>query len=315
VEDVYCGFPGFLIFLMQQTKYRSGLSSLRMALARRAFGWILRGRNAQALPPHMVPLGDEVSSEMIVAGLHEGALLESLFDVFLQDRQKRFQTQIALDVGANIGNHALFFSRHFKSVIAVEPNPRTLHVLRANVALSGAPIHVLPLGFADRDARLEFLSNTHGNLGASGFVFAGGPTTLATGERIECPVRRGDEVLREGGFTGIGLIKLDVEGAELAALRGLTETLRSEQPLVLFECLQSDGPEGGGAIFEFLRAQGYAQFFAVESSVGSVRPSLWSWLKRLWQGEIVRLRPLARPESGQAYLMILALPAGQTPAA
>lgn len=301
---------------MLQTRYQGGLCSLRMAFARRVFNWVLNGRDRQVLPPHVVPLGDEVSSEIVVAGVHEGQLLLPLFNVFLKERVEGFSSLIALDVGANIGNHSLFFSRYFKAVIAVEPNPRTLHILRANAALSGADIRVLPMGFADSDASLEFFSNTQGNLGASGFAFAGGPTTQASGERIECPVRRGDPVLVEMGLTDrVGLVKFDVEGAELAAMKGLANTLREHQPWVLFECLHADGTGGGKESFAFLRTLGYTQFFAVESSVGCAKPGPASWLKRLVWGDVVRLRELTEPESGYAYLMILAVPPGGTLAA
>ncbi len=296
---------------MNQVQYRDSWGSLRMGVSRRLLRWVLAGRDENALPAHVVPLGDEISSEMIVAGLHEGQLLQPLFQTFLKSLKAEFAGQLALDVGANIGNHSLFFSGFFKSVIAVEPNPRTLHILRANVALSGRNIRVLPVGFADHEASLEFFSNTQGNLGASGFAFASGPTTQASGVAVQCPVRRGDEALAELELQdAIGLIKLDVEGAELSALRGLEQTLRRHQPWVLFECLNIG--DTGGSTFEFLRSLGYAHFYALESSVSSAAPGPASWLRRVWQGERVQMRELQAPEPGHAYLMILAVPAGKT---
>jgi FkbM family methyltransferase len=258
--------------------------------------------------------GDEVSNEMLVAGIHEGQLLQPLFDHFLAALKSEFSREIALDVGANIGNHSLFFSRYFRTVLAVEPNPVTLNVLRANAALSGADIRVLPLGFADHDGLLTFFSNQQGNLGASGFAFADGPAGNRNGRQIECQVRRGDDVLSEllAENTGprIGLIKLDVEGAELSALRGLTERLARDKPLVIFESLRSEGENGGQAIFSLLREMGYGSFHAIESSVTSAKRSALGWLRRIIQGEHVSLRRLDEPLAGEAYLMILAVPAG-----
>ncbi|MDB5801558.1 MAG: hypothetical protein JWL63_2497 [Rhodocyclales bacterium] len=299
---------------MHSVKYRSGLASLRMALSRRLLDFVLRGRDVSALPAHVLLPADEVSSEMLVAGIHEGQFLQPLFDHFLVAYKSRFANEVALDVGANIGNHSLFFSRYFHSVLAVEPNPFTLNVLRANAALSGADIRVMPMGFAAEDGVLDFFSNRQGNLGASGFAFAGGPTGSSNGDRIECQVRRGDsalaEVLAGGDTRRIGLVKLDVEGAELSALRGLTECLAQHKPFVIFESLRSDGENGGEAIFALLRAAGYASFYIVESSVTSSRRSVLGWLSRLVSGEHVRLRKLEQPVPGEAYLMILAVPAG-----
>jgi FkbM family methyltransferase len=299
---------------MLSVKYRSGLASLRMAVSRRLLDFVLRGRDATALPQHVLLPGDEVSGEMLVSGIHEGQLLQPLMDHFLAAHTPRFANEIALDVGANIGNHSLFFSRYFRAVLAVEPNPLTLHVLRANAALSGADIRVIPMGFADQDGLSSFFSNRYGNLGASGFAFAEGPTGSTNGQQIECPVRRGDAALQElfGEELGrIGLIKLDVEGAELSALRGLRQTLDRDKPFVIFESLRTEGERGGAAIFALLREAGYVSFHVVESSVTSAKRSAFGWLRRLLSGEHVRLRKLEQPAAGEAYLMILAVPAGR----
>ena len=49
--------------------------------------------------------------------------------------------------------------------------------------------------------------------------------------------RIGDEALTELGISLISVIKIDVEGAELQVLRGLSGTLRSARPPVIFEVL------------------------------------------------------------------------------
>lgn len=297
---------------MNSVSYRSPAASLRAAVSRRLLRFVLAGRDASVLPMHVVVPGDAVSDEMLLAGIHEGALLEPLFGHFLQPFRARFAAGVALDVGANIGNHSLYFSRYFRRVLSVEPNPVTLHVLRANAALSGAAITVLPMGFGNANGSLQFWSNRAGNLGASGFAFADGPTGAGNGEAIECPIRRGDEVLAEVAPGAVALVKLDVEGAELAALQGLAECLRRDQPLVIFECLKAGGEGGGDAIFACLREQGYDRFFVVESSVSAARRPAGGWLRRLLQGERVRLRAVERPVEGEPWLMVLALPAGAT---
>jgi hypothetical protein len=51
-------------------------------------------------------------------------------------------------------------------------------------------------------------------------------------------VRRLDEIIPED--VSIEFIKIDVEGAEAAVLRGASNLLRSQQPVVVFECDPAD---------------------------------------------------------------------------
>jgi FkbM family methyltransferase len=51
------------------------------------------------------------------------------------------------------------------------------------------------------------------------------------------PVRIGDDVLENIGVRQIGVLKVDVEGAELKVFRGLTRALRHSRPVCFFEVL------------------------------------------------------------------------------
>jgi len=58
--------------------------------------------------------------------------------------------------------------------------------------------------------------------------------------RLAAPASTADDMISGLGITQIGLIKIDVEGGELAVLRGASNTLRSARPLVLCEVLHRD---------------------------------------------------------------------------
>lgn len=51
------------------------------------------------------------------------------------------------------------------------------------------------------------------------------------------PTRRGDELVQELGVGEIAVIKIDVEGFELEVLTGLSDTLSTQKPIILFEVL------------------------------------------------------------------------------
>ena len=64
--------------------------------------------------------GDHIGDSIFVDGLYEGALLQSAFSTLLHSYAGRFAESACLDVGANIGNHSVFFADRFARVVAVE---------------------------------------------------------------------------------------------------------------------------------------------------------------------------------------------------
>ena len=83
-------------------------------------------------------LGDFVSSHIIRHGYYERRELEALARSVFTGPGGAGSGSTALDIGANIGNHAAFLSNHFSRVIAFEPNPMVACLLKANaMALGG----------------------------------------------------------------------------------------------------------------------------------------------------------------------------------
>lgn len=291
--------------IVSHSRFRSPWKSLKLMLARRVLRVILGERSSNQHTRCVVLPGDEVSEEILVSGLYEEALLVPLFEGILAKHVRDFSQQVALDIGANIGNHSLFFSRKFSRVLAFEPNPDALAILRCNVALAlpANNIDIIPIGLGNQDGEFIFHQNLQGNLGGSGFSFSG----VISGREVVCPLKRGDDLLASKLLTAkVGLVKLDVEGSELAALMGLEKTLRRDLPVVLFESNNSDGPQGGEAIMGWLRTLGYRVFAALEEN-GSGLPAWRRLLLRLWQGEIIEARPIDRLQS-RRYSMLVAIP-------
>lgn len=213
--------------------------------------------------PLLVTLpSDAIGREIIVSGLYEEHLLLAVFDGVLASKSEDFLKSTVLDVGANIGNHSLFFSRRFGKVVSFEPNPPVAKIFEANVALNDiSNATLVTVGLSSEEKDLIFAPNVSGNLGGSRFLEA---SSVIEGRTRLLPVRIGDLELERLGIRGtVTLIKLDVEGHELEALRGLEQTINRDSPFILFESNQTVGPGGGEEIAQWLYARGYHYLYSV----------------------------------------------------
>ncbi len=154
------------------------------------------------------------------------------------------RNDVAIDLGANIG----FFLMHMLRVapdsthFAFEPIPHLAQCLREEFPAA----HVSQIAIADFDGTAPFEVVTDKPTLSSldlGRTISG---ILDHDERrclIDVEVRRLDSVVPAGCRPA--LIKIDVEGREIAALRGATRVLREAQPVVVFE--HGDVEESGEA--------------------------------------------------------------------
>jgi FkbM family methyltransferase len=118
-----------------------------------------------------------------------------------------------LDVGANIGLYSLALSRAVGPsgrVIAVEPDPDNLALLRKNLQANGCTnVTVIEdaLGDESKDALLYESSDNRGALSTSDI------TGVGASRAIRVRMRRGDDVMAEIGLSA-RVAKIDVEGVE-----------------------------------------------------------------------------------------------------
>ncbi len=132
------------------------------------------------------------------------------------------------DIGANIGNHTIYVAKYLNPsrVILFEPNPVAVEILTSNIALNGiAPrcdMTHLGKGLSNKNAGGLGVRTSDGNLGS---------TKMVEGEG-DLQVVRGDSVLKGAR---VDFIKMDVEGMEMKALEGLSETIAAHRPTLFVE--------------------------------------------------------------------------------
>ena len=138
-----------------------------------------------------------------------------------------------VDVGANTGVYTLFMAPRVKSVHAVEPFPPVLKALHANLALNAfSNVTVHEVGLGDKAGLIPFFEPADENRGGGSFR-EDGHDGVGQKRSADLPVVTGDAILASAG--PIGSMKVDIEGFEEPALKGLRQTLEKHRPMVVAE--------------------------------------------------------------------------------
>ena len=197
-------------------KVRRPLRRLAWALKKRPF--VHTG--AKALRFRLQP-GEYIDGDIYVEGIYE------LY--FLRYISRNLAGGTFLDVGANIGNHALYLAENFDVVHCFEPDPAIADRLADNAELNDATIHIHRVGLGAENGELPFYPSVVGNQGTGSFAAQNGQAVRTL------PVRNGDDYLAAAKIFGISFIKIDVEGFELQVVAGLHKTINRDRPIIVLE--------------------------------------------------------------------------------
>ena len=246
-------------------------------------------RGARGLRFRLHP-GQPLDGEIFVNGLYERALLE-----FLRVRLPA-NAGTMLDVGANIGNHAIYLCDRFAHVHCFEPNPTAVERLEENIRLNRIEnIEVHRIGLGSRDGSLPFATSTD-DLGLARFVDDNAEASA------QLPITSADRWAAQNGASDIDFIKIDVEGFELEVLTGLSGVIRTFSPLIAFE---SWGDADGVEQTIFRASSEYRLYEPVFGPSGSGIIS--KAFDLLINGRRTSLHPV-RSLKGHSYPYILAIP-------
>lgn len=151
-------------------------------------------------------------------------------------------TDVVYDVGANVGTYTCFVASELGSrrTVAFEPEPQNAARLRDNLELNELDIELVEIALSDGDGTVE--------LALSGNEAGEGEHAIATDqatETIDVELARRDAMIERRDLPTPTVVKIDVEGAELSVLQGLSETLRNHVRLAYVEVHPEKLPEFG----------------------------------------------------------------------
>lgn len=205
-----------------------------------------------------------------------------------QFKQLVKQGMTVLDIGAHVGYYSRLASDLVGPngrVIAFEPHPRNFQYLERNTS-SLTNITRLPVALAAEEGTAELydylMMSASGSLNYDAQLR---DTQLAQTSQNDLAPRMdadfepqiytvrtasADDLLAEQGIDTVDVIKMDIEGAELGALRGLQQTIAHSPNLALVMeynpmGLQAFGHEPEAALRE-VRAMGFQNVHVIEAS-------------------------------------------------
>ncbi|HET6569075.1 MAG TPA: FkbM family methyltransferase [Rhodothermales bacterium] len=169
----------------------------------------------------IIPRGDFVRRFYEKQEFYEKEMLEYIQTTYGPNR-------CFVDVGANIGNHTLYFSRlcNAARVDAFEPSPVACGLLRQNIAVNRlANVHVHQCAVGAQRGQADLGNEHDDNLGC---------TRVLT--RVEGAVRV--ETLDDVLTSRVDLMKIDVEGMAAEVISGASSTLKLYKPDLFVECAE-----------------------------------------------------------------------------
>ncbi len=138
----------------------------------------------------------------------------------------------ALDVGANVGIFSRDFATRFEEVVAFEPMPAARECLILNAPSN---VRIEACAIADEPGVVEMYPTVK-NSGGS-FICNHPRVMIPEGARLKpnWAVQVEARTIDSFNFDAVDLIKLDVQGAEYAALIGARETIVQHRPVIMIE--------------------------------------------------------------------------------
>lgn len=183
---------------------------------------------------------------------------------------------LCIDVGANMGYYTCILSPHAQEVIAFEPDPRNHAALRAQ-KLANVTLRAEAVSDTEGTASFDVSdASTVGHLHAGTAATAQIQVTTTTLDACWSQQWHGKRVTA---------VKMDVEGYEIACLRGAHELTRASKPVYLIEFGTGESlPNSVDALDAFLSEHRYDIYAMIRRDGGPV--DYRTRLERVRAGEL-----------------------------
>lgn len=243
---------------------------------------------------------DGESSLLATGNFSETFIFENIIEFFYRNSKEIFSSTV-IDVGAHIGFHSLYLSKHFKSVLSFEPHPLTYKLLEFNSLNSKRNIKTFNFALQDRVGAAFLYDHKSRGIGSSTLV----RTKTKLNSRFKVQIKTLDSLQIKKKIT---FIKLDVENSEFKFLKGGKKLITKNMPVIAME--HSVSHKGKSDSILLLEDIGYTRFLHVVIEPNRNSNMMSYRLIKLFicrQKFILRLAPVNFNQPAK-YPIILCLP-------
>jgi FkbM family methyltransferase len=163
-----------------------------------------------------------------------------MIENFIKHIKNKNEPYIIFDIGSRDCVQSIEFYEYFPNskIYAFECNPNTLDICKKNIESYSDRITLIKGAVCDYDGNIKFYPINQqktittwedGNPGASSIFKSNGNYTVETyiQDEITTPCHRLDSVMNKYGISKVDIIWMDLQGAELLALKGLGNHLQN----------------------------------------------------------------------------------------
>lgn len=187
----------------------------------------------------------DLTSKVIVAQILTEGFYEKYILEFIKSNFYEYDDTF-VDVGANIGNHSIFFSKYFKNVVSIEPSKFNFKLLKLNAGkLSNVELFNCGCSNQNKNSKLYFNRNSYSGMSIYPPSFEDSKKrnleklhdniVKNSQQEIETiKLIKLDDLIYQK-YKKISLIKFDVEGEELKCLQGASKIIKRDGPIIIFE--------------------------------------------------------------------------------
>jgi len=188
-----------------------------------------------------------------------------------------------LDIGANIGWYSLVLARLVGDsgrVYAIEPIPQTFRLLAAvarRLGLRNVELVNCALSHENGSAAMEIPLHDYGGANFYMARIVSDDTSECTLGKLVVPVRSLDSIISARSANAVTFVKCDVEGHELAVIKGASQFFENARPALMIEvsgtAKMQDAPTN--ELFSILTRYGYTTYWFDGKGLQKRQPGDW----------------------------------------